>query len=153
MDSCMRLLSLAARDSRAELPRAQELYRDFVSGAARGSEVISYISARRASRVAGSSAGWRVEGPDIDRLEAPLYAGDRKGDVDLQVQALLDGRTPSRPGSLAPHHRRREAGNPEEKPRLEQLRNRIRSCAEGNPRTVLVDLARTIDLHHGSVRR
>ena len=167
MDYCMRLLSLAARDSQADLAPTlelfgtlvalkianQELYRDYVSGAARGADVISYIHTRRMSRHAGSSAGWYFEGPDIERVEAALYAADWSGGAEGQVVSLLNGHGLSHPESLAPHHRELSADSPEGKSKLEQLRNRIRSFSDKNPRMVVAGLAQTIDLHHGSIRR
>ena len=168
MDYCMRLLALAARDSEAELAPALELfatlvalritsqglYRDYVRGVARGAEVINYINARRQSGDASASAGGYLEGPDIERVEAALYAADEGADVQGQINALLDGGRVSRPESLAPHHRSEVNLNaPGGKSRLEQLRGQISSFSNRNPRRVLVQLARTIDLYHGSVRR
>ena len=168
MDYCMRLLALASRDSEAELAPAlelfvtlvalrianQALYRDFVGGVARGADVINYINARRQSDDASASAEGFLEGPDIERLEAALYAADEGADAQGQINSLLDGRSVSRPESLAPHHRSQvnlDASGGRSK--LEQLRNRISSFSNRNPRRVLVQLARTIDLYHGSVRR
>ena len=168
MDYCMRLLALASRDSEAKLAPALELfvtlvalrianqglYRDFVGGVARGADVINYINTRRQSDDASASAEGYLEGPDIERLEAALYAADEGADAQGQINSLLDGRSVSRPGSLAPHHRSQvnldAFGG---RPNLEQLRNRISSFSNRNPPRVLVQLARTIDLYHGSVRR
>ena len=168
MDYCMRLLALASRDSEAELAPALELfvtlvalrianqglYRDFVGGVARGADVINYINTRRQSDDASASAEGYLEGPDIERLEAALYAADEGADPQGQINSLLDGRSVSRPESLAPHHRSQVSLDPfGERPKLEQLRNRISSFSDRNPHRVLVQLARTIDLYHGSVRR
>ena len=166
MDYCMRLLSLAARDSQAELAPTlelfgtlvalkitnQELYRDYVSGIARGADVINYINARSRSRAGSPDTGY-LEGPDIERMEAALYAADWRGGVEGQVVSLLDGRSLSHPESLAPHHRQLSAASPEGRSKLEHLRNWIRSFSDKNPRMVATGLAQTIDLHHGSIRR
>ena len=168
MDYCMRLLALASRDSEAKLAPALELfvtlvalrianqglYRDFVGGVARGADVINYINTRRQSDDASASAEGYLEGPDIERLEAALYAADGGADAQGQINSLLDGRSVSRPESLAPHHRSQVSRDPSgERSKLEQLRNRISSFSNRNPHRVLVQLARTIDLYHGSVRR
>ncbi len=168
MDYCMRLLALAARDSEVELAPAlelfatlvalkitnQALYRDFVTGAARGADVINYINRRRQSGDASASAEGYLEGPDIERVEAALYAADVGADAQGQVNLLLEGRSVSRPESLAPHHRSQVNLNaPGGRAKLEQLRNQIGSFSSRNPHRVLGQLARTIDLYHGSVRR
>ena len=168
MDYCMRLLALASRDSEAKLAPALELfvtlvalrianqglYRDFVGGVARGADVINYINTRRQSDDASASAEGYLEGPDIERLEAALYAADEGADAQGQINSLLDGRSVSRPGSLAPHHRSQvnldAFGG---RPNLEQLRNRISSFSNRNPPRVLVQLARTIDLYSDFARR
>ncbi len=167
MDYCMRLLSLAARDAEADLAPTlelfvtlvalkianQTLYRDFVSGAARAADVIDYIHTCRSSRDSVTSQGWHVEGSDMERVEAALYAADGGGSAEGQVNLLLGGRALTRPGVLAPHHRELNVETLGDKPKLEQLRNWMSSFEDRHPHAVLVELARTIDLHHGSVRR
>ena len=165
MDSCVRLLSLAARDAQPGQPlypelfsvlialkiTNQELYRRFVDGTARGADVINYMNTRRGSLDVGARYRSRISTDKLDLVEAALYCADGGGVVSNQIDSLMSRRPLDAPHYLAEHHLRLNQVRDDQQ-QLVQLKANVQGCDNRNYPTVLAALAQRIDIHDGFVR-
>ena len=166
MDYCVRLVALAARESldnkRLYAPllvllsatklHAPELYRRFVQGDARGSEIIDHLSEQRALRESRQPAS--DLGRTLDWLEAAAYFADDPNRVLRQLRRIENGEAPDEPEYISSRLAALDMGSEEN---LRRLRDIIRMMSESwrffeGYEAARRALAEKIDVYYGMTR-
>ena len=165
VDYCVRLLSLAGRDLERQYPlhpallailvamkiKEPALYRRFVTGSARGAEVIDYLNGQTPAGVDRTGVTRQDKRGTLELVHAAVYAADNAQIVRTQLDRLREGSELDRPGYLSEGHARL---GPDDSDRLLHISGLVRDYDENSKRfgVGLGFLAERIDLYSDLTR-